>query len=62
MGDIKKTKDVYCLETNWGYGWECESEYDADDYESPYKSAREDAKEYILAGAKIRIIKRRRKI
>lgn len=55
----RKTKDVYCIETNWGYGWEVESEYDKDDYENPLKAACEDELEYMLAGAATRIVKRR---
>ena len=42
----RKTKDVWCIDTNYGYGWETESEYDEDDYEDPLKSAREDLKGY----------------
>ena len=30
MAYQRKTKDVWCIETNWGYGWEVESEYDKD--------------------------------
>ena len=62
MGYVRKTKDVYCIDTNWGYGWETESTYDSDDYENPRKSAREDAKEYRLAGAMVRVVKRRERI
>lgn len=62
MSYVRKTKDVWYIETNWGYGWECESEYDTDDYDDPYKSAKEDAKEYRKAGAMVRVVKRREKI
>lgn len=58
----RKTKDVWHIETNWGYGWETESSYDHDDYENPKKSAYEDAKEYRLAGAMARVVKRRERI
>ena len=62
MAYVRKTKDVYCIETNYGYGWETESEYDQNDYENPMKSAYEDAKEYRLAGAMVRVVKRRERI
>lgn len=62
MAYQRKTKDVYVIETNYGYGWEEESEYDKDDYENPRKAAYEDAKEYRIAGAMTRITKRRIKI
>lgn len=62
MAYKRKTKDVWCIDTNWGSGWETESRYDKDDYENPRKSAREDAKEYRLAGAMTRIVCRREKI
>ena len=42
----RKTKDVWYIDTNYGYGWETESTYTEDDYENPEQSAREDAKEY----------------
>lgn len=62
MAYQRKTKDVWFIETNYGYGWEVESEYDKDDYENPRKAAVEDAKEYRLAGARTRINMRREKI
>ena len=62
MSYVRKTKDVWDIETNYGYGWEVESSYDHDDYEHPYQSAKEDAAEYRLAGASVRIRKRREKI
>lgn len=62
MGYVRKTKDVWCIDTNYGYGWETESTYNKDDYVNPYKSAKEDAKEYRLAGAQVRIVKRRERI
>lgn len=62
MGYIRKTKDVWCIDTNWGYGWETESVYDYDDYDNPKKSAYEDAKGYREAGAMARVVKRRERI
>lgn len=62
MAYVRKTKDVWCIETNWGYGWECESEYDKDDCDNPKRSAYEDAKGYREAGAMTRIVKRRVKL
>lgn len=62
MAYQRKTKDVWIIETNYGYGLEEESRYDSCDYENPYKAAKEDAKEYRLAGAKTRIISKRVKI
>ena len=66
MAYQRKTKDVWCIETNYGYGWEIESEYDKDDYEYPYRSAREDLKEYRLHmasyGGCVRLRKRREKL
>ena len=62
MGHVRKTKDVWCIFTNWGYGWECESTYDKDDYDEPKRSAYEDAKGYREAGAMTRVVKRREKI
>ena len=38
MAYERKTQDIWCIDTNYGYGWETESEYT--------KSAYEDAKEY----------------
>ena len=62
MAYVRKTRDVWCIDTNYGYGWETESEYTKEDYENPRKSAYEDAKEYRLAGAAVRVIKRRERI
>lgn len=62
MGYIRKTKDIWCIDTNWGYGWETESTYDKDDYEHPRLSAYEDAKGYREAGAMVRVVKRRERI
>ena len=74
MGYVRKTRDVWCIETNYGYGWETESEYRDDDYEgrpgyenyNPYKAAKEDLKEYKLDvcshGGSCRLVKRREKI
>lgn len=58
----RKTKDVWCIDTNWGYGWETESTYDKEDYENPKRSAYEDAKGYREAGAIARVVKRRERI
>lgn len=62
MAYVRKTKDRWDIETNWGYGWEVESSYDVDDYENPRKAAYEDAKGYREAGAMARVIKRRERI
>ena len=62
MAYVRKTKDVYYIDTNYGYGWETESTYDKDDYENPRKSAREDAKEYARLGCQVRVVKRRERI
>ena len=62
MAYQRKTKDVYCIDTNYGYGWETESTYDKDDYENPRRSAREDAKEYARLGCSVRVVKRRERI
>lgn len=40
MAYKRKTKDVWCIETNYGYGWEVESEYDT------YAEAKRDIGEY----------------
>jgi hypothetical protein len=42
--------------TNYGYGWEEESRYTKDDYKDPYESAVADAKEYRLAGARVKLV------
>ena len=39
--------------TNYGYGWEIESSYYK--HESTYKDVLHDAKEYRIAGAKVRV-------
>ena len=62
MAYVRKTRDVWCIDTNWGYGWETESEYTKDDYKDPKLSAHQDAKEYRLAGAAVRVVKRRERI
>lgn len=59
MAYVRKTIDVWCIDTNWGYGWETESTYDARDYDNPKKAAYEDAKEYRLAGCLAKVVKRR---
>ena len=48
MAYKRKTRDVWCIMTNYGYGWECESEYSNLDYENPRKSAFRDAEEYQM--------------
>jgi hypothetical protein len=57
----RKTKDVWCIDTNYGYGWETESTYTEDDYENPEQSAREDAKEYraMSQHPQVRVYKKR---
>lgn len=62
MAYKRKTKDVWCIDTNWGDGWETESIYDHDDYENPKKAAYEDAEGYIEAGAMVRVVKRRERV
>lgn len=64
MAYKRKTRDVYCLLTNAGYGWECESEYTKDDYEYPRKEAFKDAKEYqlIYGVGRVKVQKRRERI
>ena len=57
---VRKTKDVWCIETNYGYGWEVESTYDT------RKEAVSDLAEYQLMvqsfKGQVRIKKRREKI
>ena len=62
MAYKRKTKDVWCIDTNWGDGWETESIYDHDDYENPKKAAYEDAEGYREAGAMARVVKRRERL
>ena len=62
MDYVRKTRDVYCIDTNYGYGWETESIYSKDDYDNPRRSAYEDAREYRLLGCDVRVVKRREKI
>lgn len=56
----RKTKDVWYIQTNYGYGWEDESEYDT------YAEAKRDIDEYrihmVHYGGMCRIVKRRKKI
>ena len=59
---MRKTQDVWCIDTNYGYGWETESEYGKDDYTNPKLEAYKDAKEYRMLGCDVRVIKRRVKI
>ena len=60
MAYVRKTRDRWDIETNYGYGWECESSYDT------YAEAKRDIKgyrEYIGAyGGSARIVKRRERI
>ena len=28
MAYVRKTRDIWCIETNYGYGWEVEATYD----------------------------------
>lgn len=57
MAYVRKTKDVWCIDTNCGYGWETESTYDT------YAEAKADIsgyREYTRAyGGSARIVKRR---
>lgn len=55
----RKTQDVWCIDTNYGYGWETESEYTKDDYDNPKLSAYQDVKEYRRLNCDVRVIKRR---
>lgn len=59
---VRKTRDAWCIDTNWGYGWEEESRYTEEDYDDPFKSCKEDAKGYREAGARVRIVCRRERI
>lgn len=43
MAYKRKTKDVWVIESNYGYGWEEESSYD------DYDAAKADLKEYRIA-------------
>lgn len=43
MAYQRKTKDVWVIESNYGYGWEEESTYD------DYDAAKADLKEYRIA-------------
>lgn len=43
MAYVRKTRDVYCIETNYGYGWEIESEYNT------FKESKADLPEYRIA-------------
>lgn len=53
---IRKTRDRFDIETNYGYGWEIEtSEYDLQAAKQRYKEYTENT------SAKVRIIKRREK-
>lgn len=57
MAYVRKTRDRWDIETNWGYGWECEcSEY-------TYKEARQRYREYIdNCPCDIRLKKRRERV
>ena len=60
MAYVRKTRDVWCIDTNYGYGWETESRYDT------WAEAKRDIGEYRLHmssyGGQARIVKRREKI
>lgn len=60
MAYKRKTRDVFHIETNFGYGWESESEY------TTYAEAKADFKEYRIYanhnGGICRIKKRRERI
>lgn len=57
MAYIRKTRNVYYIMTNYGYGWECET------IEVTRKDAREQAKCYREnTNALVRIEKHREKI
>ena len=51
----------YCygwnIRTNYGYGWEVEATYDRK--ETSYAQVKKDAREYRIAGAKVRITETR---
>ena len=46
MAYKRKTRDVWYIMTNCGYGWECESEYSDIDYEHPRREAFRGAQGY----------------
>ena len=60
MAYQRKTKDVWCIESNYGYGWETESTYDE------YDDAKADLPEYRIAVSHnfgvCRLCKRRERI
>ena len=60
MSKARKTRDVWCIETNCGYGWDEECRYDT------FEEAKNDIKEYRLYISayygQVRIVKRREKI
>lgn len=60
MAYVRKTIDVWEIETNYGYGWEVESSY------GNYAEAKRDLKEYRLLttyyGGSCRLVKRRERI
>lgn len=62
MAYVRKTEDVYDIQTNYGYGWETESTYYHCDYEHPCKAAKRDAEEYRMNGCQVRVVKRRERI
>ena len=59
---VRKTRDIWVIETNYGCGWEEEMEYDYEDR----KFAIEALKEYLICtnhyGGTARLVKRREKI
>lgn len=59
MAYVRKTKDVYEIQTNWGYGWDCETT------EETWAEAKAQAKCYrenSCGRFDVRIVKRREKI
>lgn len=58
----RKTKDVCTIQRyDKKYGWESVSEYSTPDYENPYRSAKNDIKEYRFSerDATYRIVTKR---
>jgi hypothetical protein len=56
---MNNQKSVWCIYTNYGYGWECESEYDKDDYKNPMSTAYSDANEYRKLGCQVEVRRKR---
>lgn len=56
MAYTRKTRDIWCIMTNYGYGWECETQ------ELTYKEAKKRLKEYREnCGGNVRLEKHREK-